>query len=184
MIIETIFTTLDPESTPNFAAMGVEWGDEEMIVRPFRATRTYRYLMDTGYGVANVTDDVWSFVQSALTELPLPCSPAQQVPGVIVSAACFWRELAVIDEADQNSERAEVHCRVVGEGRKRDFLGFQRGRNAVIEAVIVATRWRLLPVPQVWAELERSQEIVRKTGGVQEQKALDYVVDWVRRQFA
>ncbi len=182
MIIETIFTTLDAEGTPNFAAMGVEWGEDEMIVRPFRSTHTYRYLMDGGYGVANVTDDVWSFVQSALTDLPLPCFPAQQVPGVVVSNSCFWRELAVVDEATTDGERAEIRCRVVGQGRQRDFLGFHRGRNAVIEAIITATRWHLLPPRQVWGELERSQEIVRKTGGLQEQKAIDYVIDWVRRK--
>lgn len=183
MIVETIFTTLDPAGVPNFAAMGVEWGEDEMIVRPFRATHTYRYLIDTGYGVANVTDDVWSFVQSALTDHPLPCFPARQVPGVVVSAACFWRELVVVGETALGGERSEIRCRVVDQGWQRDFLGFQRGRNAILEAVITATRWRLLPPQQVWAELERSREIVGKTGGPQEHQAMDYVIDWVRRQY-
>lgn len=182
MIIETIFSTLDPEGHPNFAPMGVEWGDQEMIVRPFRNTHTYRYLMDAGYGVANVTDDVLLFVQSAFSDVSIPCFPARQVPGVVLSAACFWRELAVIDEKEGNTERAEIRCRVVGRGWQRDFLGFNRGRNAVIEAAIMATRLHQRPIEQMWAELERSQEMVRKTGGAREQQALDYVVDWVRRQ--
>jgi hypothetical protein len=182
VIIETIFSTLNPEGNPNFAPMGVEWGDEEMIVRPFRNTHTYRYLMDTGYGVANVTDDVFLFVQSALTDVPIPCFPARHVPGVALGAACYWRELAVVGETERNSRRAEIRCRVVGQGWQRDFLGFNRGRNAVVEATIVATRLHLCPVQEVWAELERGQEIVRKTGGPREQQAMNYVLDWVRRE--
>lgn len=182
MIIETIFSTLDPEGNPNFAPMGVVWGDEEMIVRPFRNSRTYRYLTDTGYGVANVTDDVLLFVQSALTDAHLSCFPARHIPGVVLCAACFWRELAVIEEIDRIGERAEIRCRVVGQGWQRDFLGFNRGRNAVLEAAIVATRLHLYPIQQVWDELERSQEIVWKTGGDREQQAMRYLLDWVRRQ--
>jgi hypothetical protein len=182
VIIETILSTLDPEGKPNFAPMGVRWGDEEMIVHPFRNTRTYRYLMGTGYGVANVTDDVLLFVQSALTDVSLSCLPAHHVPGVVLRDACYWRELAVIEETDQTGERAEVRCRVVGKGWQRDFLGFNRGRNAVVEAAIVATRLHLYPIGQVWAELERSQEIVGKTGGDREQQAMTYLLDWVRRQ--
>lgn len=183
MIIETIFSTLDPKGIPNFAPMGVEWGDEEMFVRPFRNTHTYRYLTDTGYGVANVTDDVFLFVQTALSDPDLPCFPARHVPGVALSAACYWRELAVLEETERSGGRAEIRCRVVGQGWQRDFLGFNRARNAVVEAAIVATRLHLCPVQQVRAELERSQEIVRKTGGAREQRAMNYVLDWVGRQW-
>jgi hypothetical protein len=181
MIIETIFSTLDPEGNPNFAPMGVVWGEEEMTVRPFRNTHTYRYLTDTGYGVANVTDDVFMFVQSALTDMYLPCLPACNIPGVVLRAACSWRELVVVEETDKTEERAEIRCRVVGKGSQRDFLGFNRGRNAIIEAAIVATRLQLYPTWQVWAELKRSQEIVRKTGGEREREAMEYLLDWVRR---
>ncbi len=181
MIIETIFSTLDPQGNPNFAPMGVVWGEEEMVVRPFRNTHTYRYLMDTGYGVANVTDDVLLFVQSALTDPCLPWFPARYIPGAVLCAACFWREL-VVKEAHHTGERAEIRCRVVGGGWQRDFLGFNRGRNAIIEATIMATRLHLYPEQQVWAELQRSEEIVRKTGGERECEAMEYLLDWIRRQ--
>jgi hypothetical protein len=182
MILETILSTLNPEGNPNFAPMGVEWGDEEMIVRPFRHTHTYRYLTDTGYGVVNVTDDVLLFVQSALGDVQLPCFPAHHVPGVVLCAACFWRELAAIEEMDSKSQQAKIRCRVVGRGWQRDFLGFNRGRNAVIEAAIVTTRLHLYSVQQVWAQLKNSQEIVQKTGGAREQQAMSELFDWVRRQ--
>lgn len=182
MIIEAIFSTLDPEGKPNFAPMGVEWGDEEMVVSPFRTTHTYRYLTSTGYGVANVTDDVLLFVQSALGDVDLPCFPARNIPGVVLCAACFWRELAVIEEMDRAGNRAEIHCRVVGQGWQRDFLGFNRARNAILEATIMTTRLPMVPAQHLWTELEHIQEIVQKTGGAREQQAMQYLCNWVKRQ--
>ncbi len=40
MIIETIFSTVNEIGQPNFAPMGIVWGEEELTVRPFRQTRT------------------------------------------------------------------------------------------------------------------------------------------------
>src|SRR3989442_12788910 len=34
VIIESILTTLDPAGTVNFAPMGVEWGEEEIVIKP------------------------------------------------------------------------------------------------------------------------------------------------------
>ncbi|MBI4757956.1 MAG: DUF447 family protein [Chloroflexi bacterium] len=180
MIIETIFSTLDASGRPNFAPMGVLWGEEEVIVRPFRSTHTCRNLLATGYGVANVTDDVLAFVQSALDDVVLPHFPAISVPGVVFQGACYWRELAVVAAAE-TAERAEVRCRVVGRGWQRDFLGFCRARSAVIEATILATRLHLHDRETVLEELRRYGKIVRKTGNDAERVAFERVAEFVRR---
>src|SRR5512139_1645660 len=96
MIIETIFSTVNESGQPNFAPMGVVWGEEELTVRPFRQSRTCHNLVTTGYGVASLTDDVLAFVQSGLYNAVLPHFPASSVPGVVFQEACSWRELAVI----------------------------------------------------------------------------------------
>ncbi|MEW6231004.1 MAG: DUF447 domain-containing protein [Chloroflexota bacterium] len=180
MIIETIFSTLDASGRPNFAPMGVLWGEEEVTVRPFRSTHTYRNLLATGYGVANVTDDVLAFVQSALEDVALPHFPARCVPGVVFQGACYWRELAVV-AAGGGEERAEVLCRVVGKGWQRDFLGFCRARSAVIEATILATRLHRHDRETVLEELRHYGETVRKTGNDAERVAFERVCEFVRR---
>ena len=48
MILETILTTQDFAGAVNFAPMGVEWGDEEIVIKPFLDTTTFRNLLDTG----------------------------------------------------------------------------------------------------------------------------------------
>jgi hypothetical protein len=180
VIIETIFSTLDASGRPNFAPMGVVWDEEEVTVRPFRDTRTHSNLIATGYGVANVTDDVLAFVQSALDNPVLPHFSAARVPGVVFQGTCYWRELEVIAVAG-GEERAEVRCRVVSKGWQRDFLGFNRARNTVIEATILATRLHLDDPARVAEALDRYAVIVQKTGGEVEKIAFERVREFVRR---
>jgi uncharacterized protein len=180
VIIETLFSTLDAGGLPNFAPMGIVWGEDEVTVRPFRSTHTCRHLLATGHGVANVTDDVLAFVQSALDDIALPHFPAVVVPGVVFQGACSWRELVVVC-AGGGAERAEIQCRVVHKGWQRYFLGFNRARGAVLEAAILATRLHLHEPRTVPAELMRYREIVQKTGDEAERMALERVDDFVRR---
>ena len=182
MIIETIFSTLDAAGNPNWAPMGLVWGEAEMTVRPFRDTDTYRNLKETRFGVANVTDDVLTFARTALSDVALPHLPASHGPGVVLEEACYWRELEV-EHIDGDEKRAVVRCRVVGEVRLRDFLGFNRGKNMVIEAAILATRLHLHSPADVHAALQRYEKIVQKTGGEQEQEAMRYVQDYIARWF-
>ncbi len=179
MIIETLCATLDRDGRPNFAPMGVVWGEDQMLVKPFRATRTYANLVATGYAVASVTDDALAFVESALDHVELPHFPATSVPGVVFAGACYWRELALVS-AGGGEARAEVCCTVVGRGWQRDFLGFNRARTAVIEAAILATRVHLLGREAVLQALIPYQIIVAKTGDEVEGRALARVQAYVR----
>jgi len=180
MIIEVIFSTVGEDGCPNFAPMGVTWGEEELIVRPFRDTHTYRNLMATGCGVANVTDDVLLFAQSALSDPVPPHFAAGQIGSVVLRDVCYWREV-VVTEVGGSATRAEILCQVVGQGWRRPFLGFSRAKGAVIEAAILATRLHLHDEGEVEAAFRSYQEIVDKTGGEQEKEAMRYLRDYVRR---
>jgi hypothetical protein len=69
---------------------------------------------------------------------------------------------------------------VVHRGTRREFLGFNRARNAVIEAAIHVTRLHLLPRAFIESELERLQVIVDKTAGPAEREAMALLADYVR----
>ena len=181
MIIETIFSSLSPSGQPNFAPMGILWGEEAIIVRPFRDTTTCRNLLASGYGVVNLTDDVQSFVQTALYHAVLPHFPARAVPGVVFQDASAWREVEVIDETG-SPERAEVRCRVLYRGWQKEILGPCRAHSAVIEATILATRLHMFPQKTVFSELEQYREIVQKTGDEKEKIAFEQVYEYVGRR--
>ena len=139
MIVETVTTTINPDGTVNCAAMGVEWGDEEIVIKPFRATRTLRNLQARGAAVVNLTDDILLFTQAALEDPHPPTRPADAVDGAVLADACSWREVTV-EAIDATGPRARVTTRVVGRGSGREFIGFNRASHAVLEASILASR--------------------------------------------
>ena len=110
-----------------------------------------------------------------------PHSAAAVVRGAVIDAACSWREVEVVS-IDATPPRSRIVTKVVHRGFRREFIGFNRARHAVLEAAILATRTHLLPADQIRAELERLQVIVDKTAGPREAEAMGLVTTHVRRK--
>jgi hypothetical protein len=181
MIIETIVTTVNQQGEANFAPMGVTIGDGEIRIRPYKDSATYRNLLATGAAVVNVTDNARLFAEGAISSPQFPAFPADMVQGLVLKDACSYYECSVI-EADAASERANFRCRVVKKGTLREFIGFNRAKNAIIEAAILATRVRFIGVEKILQEYCRLSEIVKKTGGEEEIRAMQYLQDYIVRQ--
>jgi hypothetical protein len=179
VIIETIVTSVGPDGTTNFAPMGVEWAEDSVVLKPFLETTTFRNVVSGGSAVVNLTDDVMLFAQAAISNPQFPSFPATVVRGVVLDAACSWRELEVVS-VDDTPPRSRIEARVVHRGQRREFLGFNRARHAVLEAAILATRTHLLPAEQIRDELTRLQVIVDKTAGPREQEAMALLTEYVR----
>ena len=179
MIVETIVTTMDSHGAINFAPMGVEWGDETIVLKPFLETTTFRNLSAAGAAVVNLTDDVMLFAQGAVSSPQFPSLPASVVRGAVLEAACSWRELEVL-QIDATPPRSRIAARVVHRGVRREFIGFNRARHAVLEAAILATRTHLLPAEQIRDEFARLQVIVDKTAGPREREAMELLTQYVR----
>jgi hypothetical protein len=173
-ILETVVTTTNPDGSVNCAAMGVEWGEQRIVIKPYRGTRTLRNLRATGAAVVNLTDDILLFSQAALGDPRPPTRPAAGVEGAILDDACSWREVRV-DAVDESERRARVSTVVVGGGVGREFLGLNRACHAVLEASILASRARWLEAGDIRAELRRLQVLVDKTAGPRERDAMAYV---------
>ena len=173
-ILETVVTTINPDGSVNCAAMGVEWGEQRIVIKPFRGTRTLRNLRATEAAVVHLTDDILLFSQAALGDPHPPTRPATSVEGAVLDDACSWREVRV-EAIDDGGPRARVGTVVVGGGGGREFLGFNRACHAVLEASILASRVRLLESEHIRAELRRLQVLVDKTGGPREREAMAYV---------
>jgi hypothetical protein len=179
VIIESIVTTVDANGSINFAPMGVEWGDETIVLKPFLETTTFRNLNATGVAVVNLTDDAMLFAQGAISSPQFPFLPATIVKGAVLEAACSWRELRVVT-IDATPPRSRIEAQVVHRGTRREFIGFNRARHAVLEAAILATRTHLLPAEQIREEYARLQVVVDKTAGPREREAMDLLTQYVR----
>jgi hypothetical protein len=178
VIVETIVTTMDTSGAINFAPMGVEWGDDIIVLKPFLETSTFRNLTATRAAVVNLTDDAMLFAQGAISSPQFPSVPASVVNGVVLEAACSWRELEVLT-IDATPPRSRIEARVVHRGVKREFIGFNRAKHAVLEAAILATRTHLLPADQIRDEYARLQVLVDKTAGPREREAMELLTRYV-----
>jgi len=174
MILEGIVTTISPEGTLNIAPMGpiVDERMLRMVLRPFNTSDTYRNLKAHGEGVLHVTDDVLLLAKAALGPVdPMPdVERATSILGYVLRDACRWYEF-VVRKIDDREQRVTIDADVVHSGRGRDFFGFNRGKHAVLEAAILATRTAFLPLDEITAEFRKLGVIVQKTGGPQEQAA-------------
>jgi uncharacterized protein len=179
VILETIITSRDAGGAINFAPMGVEWGDEIIVLKPFLETSTFRNVSASREAVVNLTDDVMLFAQGAISSPEFPWTPATVVQGAVLQAACSWRELEILT-IDATPPRSRIEARVVHRGVTREFVGFNRARHAVLEAAILATRTHLIPAEQIREEFARLQVIVDKTAGPREREAMALLTDYVR----
>src|SRR5437870_1344578 len=144
--------------------MGVEWSDTAIVLKPFLETTTYRNVVATGAAVVNLIDDVRVFARAAIGNPQYPTTPAIAVGGVVLADCCSWRELRV-RSIDSTPPRSRIDMDVVHRGFRREFIGFNRARHAVLEAAIYATRLHLLDRAFIDSELARLQVIVDKTAG-------------------
>jgi len=180
VIIESIVTTIDADGSINCAPMGVEWGGEVIVLKPFLETATYRNVTATRSAVVNLTDDVRVFAQAAISNPSYATVPATAVHGVVLADCCSWRELEV-RSIDSTPPRSRIETAVVHRGFHREFIGFNRACHAVLEAAIYATRLHLLEPAFVKSEMARLQVIVDKTAGEREREAMALLSDYIRR---
>jgi hypothetical protein len=187
MILEGIVTTLNEDGSPNISPMGPEIDVPltRFVLKPYQTSRTYQNLKRTGAGVLHVTDDVVLIARAAINQFDeLPATfPAAAVEGVILADACRWYAFQVSD-LDDREERTRIECRIVAQGRLRDFFGFNRAKHAVLEAAILATRTAFLPQAEVDDALKSLRVIVEKTAGQQELRAFEMLVDRIKRSYA
>ena len=110
LIIESIITTLDGQGAINFAPMGVEWGEDVIVVKPFLETTTFRNIQATGAAVVNLTDNVFLFAQAAISNPQYPAVPATVVRGAVLEcrvlvardrSAVHRRHTAAVENRDR-----------------------------------------------------------------------------------
>ena len=177
--MESIVTTLGEDGRINCAPMGVEWGDEVIVLKPFLETATYRNVTATRSAVVNITDEVRVFAQAAISNPVYATEPASLVRAVVLTDWCSWRELEV-RSVDSTPPRSRIETAVVHRGFRREFIGFNRARHAVLEAAIYATRVHILERGFLEAELARLQVIVDKTAGPAEHEAMALLANHIR----
>ncbi len=178
MILEGIVTTTTPDGTPHLAPMGprINEAGRRLLLRPFPSSKTFRYLKRFPTGVFHLTDDVLLLARAAVGKIgQLPAlRPALTVPGSIIVDACRIIEFRVLT-IDEHEPRIAMDCEIVRTESLRDFIGFNRAKNAVLEAAILATRFSILDPSEISNEFRKLRIIVDKTAGERELEAMAFL---------
>ena len=187
MIVEGLLTSTDSAGTINVAPMGpIVHGDfKSLTLRPFAGSTTFENLLAKRCGVFHVVDRINVIAEAAIRRLQTPPAMfrANAVEGFVLEDCCRWFEFEITD-IDTSDERSVMTARVVHEGNRKPFNGFNRARHAVIEAAILATRVHLLPAEQVEAQLSILESAVNKTGGDEEVEAFRMLMEHVQNHYA
>ncbi len=185
MILEGIVTTVFGAGVINIAPMGpaIDGDMTRFLLRPYPTSQTCQNLLAHGEGVFHITDDVLLMARAAIGPVD-PAPPmvrASRVNGWVLTDVCRFYEFQV-RAIDASEPRLRLDVEVIHQGRWRDFFGFNRGKHAVIEAAILATRTAFLPAQEIEGELEKLGVIVAKTGGPAEHEAFRLLHDYVHSQ--
>ena len=190
MILECIVTTLDSLGSTNIAPMGPVVDDDDLLLerfelRPYASSKTLANLQRHGAGVLHITDDVLLLARAAIgqwSSLP-QMQPATSITGQVLTDVCRWYEFTV-QAIDTSQPRAGIRCQTVQRGHRRDFVGFNRAKHAVVEAAILMTRLEHVSATEVQQQLERLAVIVDKTAGQQERAAQQLLNDYYQARLA
>jgi hypothetical protein len=182
LILEAIITTEMPDGSMHVAPMGPEVDDsfQEWVLKPFQSSTTFQNLRNTNRCIVHVVDDSMLIANAVLGMANH--YPSQQVAecGFVLSAACHWYALSVVDWNTSDS-RAIAQCSVVQSGILKPFFGWNRAKHAVVEMAILASRVHLLDRGMLNAEIERYRVLVSKTAGSQEREAFQHLENYIQQ---
>ena len=175
-VTESIVTTRGPNGRWNVAALGLR-GSDPVTARTWGRTRTRRNFEREGEGYVQFTRDPLQFVDAALG--------VWEVDQPVLTDADAWVRVDVERTdagADGDTEWVEWTLRPVETAVEREVVPtINRGRNAVIEATVWASR---LDVPtydraELEARLNYLKDVVRTCGGDREREAWERIEDLV-----
>jgi hypothetical protein len=167
-ISEVIATTRQ-----NAAPIGIHRDGEALWAVLYRGSHTAENAVRDGWLVANVVHDPVLFVRTAFEDLPADAFVT--VPGLgwdRLAGAEGW--IACSAELERETPVAvRIRLDVVGEEIVEPrFLPVNRGRCAIIEATVHATRYARTRDPRLGRLIAHHADVVRRCGGSAELEAL------------
>ncbi|MGP8321692.1 MAG: DUF447 domain-containing protein [Methanosarcinaceae archaeon] len=181
-ISETIVTTMQGWF-PNAAPIGITRRDDRVFLRLFKGSTTYFNVHSSGVLVANVVNDPVIFVRSTfsnLKESDFNYESVAEYKFPVLRDALSWVFFECNDMKVTNgtlfTELKPLHGNV-----NRSLLHApNRGFNAVIEAAVHATRYKLSNDDKYLKIIRAYSVIVSKCGGERDKIAISMLNDYLK----
>ncbi|MCL7411461.1 MAG: DUF447 family protein [Methanosarcinaceae archaeon] len=180
-ISETIVTTMKGWS-PNAAPIGIIRKGDRIFIRLFKGSTTYHNVQSEGFLVANVVNDPVILVRSTFSNLNQADFNFANVGGrevPILNKALSWVVFEYLDmkvtEETLVAELKLIHAHV----NRCTVKAPNRGYNAVLEAAVHATRYRISGDEKYLKLIRAYSAIVSKCGGEQEKNAISILHEYM-----
>jgi len=170
MISESIVITTDKKKNVHVAPMGIIFKKKDIIISPFIPSKTCSNLKEYPYAVINFTDNVKIFSDCILGKKKFKIKPTKKIKSFYLQDTLSYFEVKV-SKYYQDRVRPRFNCKILNETIVRPFKGFNRAQAAVIEATILISRLKILPLNKIKKEIKYLQIAVDKTAGSNERIA-------------
>ena len=179
-IHEVIITTCDMDDNHHVAPMGINIIDNEVIIKPFKPSKTLENLRETKSAIVNFIDDVRVFagiVTGIKREWDLEKVSSNKVMRLKEANSHFT--LQVKTETD-DEVRPKILCHIIEEKIHKPFLGFNRAQFSVIEAAVLVSRLGRIPIDKINKEIEYLKIGLDKTAGNTELEAWSWIEEKIK----
>ncbi|PVV09155.1 MAG: tetrahydromethanopterin synthesis protein [gamma proteobacterium symbiont of Ctena orbiculata] len=175
MIHEVIVTCRSQEGEDQIAPMGVVWRQGEVVIAPFRPSRTLDNILGGECAVINYCDDVRVFAGCLTGRYDWPLVEAERVAASRLVDALAHSEVRLL-RVEEDQVRPRLICKPVYQTNHRPFQGFNRAQSAVLELAILVSRLERLPAEKIDAEIAYLTIAIDKTAGEREREAWDWLM--------
>ena len=175
-ISELIVTTRSASGTFNAAPIGIITTTNGHFVKLYKGSRTFSNVQETNKLAANVTSDVVLFVKAAFEKLDESHYSALSGFPVLKEAQSWIIFQAILEEKSSEYSLFQL-TPITVKINQNELKAINRGLNAVIEATILATRYKITrderEKEEILKLMKQYAAIVEKCGGRREKDAIE-----------
>ncbi|MEJ2619293.1 MAG: DUF447 family protein [Candidatus Thiodiazotropha sp.] len=175
MIQEVIVTCRSSEGENQIAPMGVVWRQSEVVIAPFKPSRTLNNILSSECAVINYCDDVRVFAGCLTGRYGWPLVMAERVAAPRLASALAHTEVQLL-RVEEDEIRPRLICQPVHQATHGPFQGFNRAQAAVLELAILVSRLGRLPVEKINQEIDYLTIAIEKSAGEREKEAWEWLM--------
>ena len=183
-IFEVVITTCAPDGAVHVAPMGVREAGEDIVLQPFRPSRTLDNVLATRMAVLNTVTDVRVFAGCVTGRRAWPTLPLEAPAPAVRLECALGHVLLQLAEMTDDDQRPRLRMARAREVQHAAFTGFNRAQAAVIEGAVLVSRLHLLSREKIEAEMHYLQIAIDKPAGPPERQAWCWLQKAVARHYA
>ena len=174
MILETIIISTNKKNEPHVTPFGIQYENENIVISPYKPSKTLNNILETKSATMNLTDDVRVFAGALTQRQPWQLSQIENQNGYRLTNCLAHVELKLL-HVEEHDLRPKLVMKQINKQHHDDFKGFNRAQAAVIELAVLVSRLHMLPVEKIRAEQAYLQIAIDKTAGQREHEAWSWL---------